>query len=161
MKKEHLLILIVGCFLLAYLLDAVVNPLDLSLAHPYQYFTTSTLTTYPFTTVSIFLKAAAIFILPLLIMAFLAVPSLARGITLLILSALLQLYAVQDIASGSLVVPLEWSLAFTLSGALLIIPTILFILAGLFNSLHTKLFGIPFNPEVEKTQNLNRLQSED
>lgn len=150
MKKEHILILIVGFFLLAYLLDAVVNPLDLTLVTPYQYFYPKLLSTYPFTTVSIFLKGIALFIIPLLIFSFFGAPALIQGITLLILSALLQLYSVQDIASGSLIVPLEWSLAFTLAGVLLLLPSILYLLAGLFNSLHSKLFGIPFNPTTKQ-----------
>lgn len=54
----------------------------------------------------------------------------AAGI-LLVISGLLQLYALQDVASRSYVVPLEWSLAFTLAGVLLLLPTLLYFLAGL------------------------------
>ena len=139
MKKENLFFIILGFFLLAYLLDAVVNPLSLRLAIPYEYFTNKTLTTYPFTTVSIFLKAFGIFLLPLLLLSYLGISTFVKGIVTLILSALLQLYAVQDIASRSNVVPLEWSLGLTAAGVLLIIPTVIFLILGLLSGVHHNL----------------------
>lgn len=117
--------------ILAYVLDAVVNPLSLRLATPYHYFTPTIISQYPFTTVSIVLKALAVIILPLITLASLGVRKMAAAGILLVISGLLQLYALQDVASRSYVVPLEWSLAFTLAGVFLLLPTLLYFLAGL------------------------------
>lgn len=121
----------VGMVILAYVLDAVVNPLALRLSTPYHYFTPSIISQYPFTTVSIALKALAVVILPLITFSSLGLKKMAQAASLLVLSALLQLYALQDIATRAFVVPLEWSLAFTLAGVLLLVPTLLYFLIGL------------------------------
>jgi len=132
MKKEYLLILAVGMVILAYVLDAVVNPLTLRLSTPYHYFTPETVSQYPFTTVSIVLKALAVFIVPVITLASLDLKKMAKSAILLVISGLLQLYALQDIATRAFVVPLEWSLGFTLAGVTLLIPTLLYFLTGLF-----------------------------
>src|SRR3989344_6024116 len=131
MKKEYLLILAVGMIILAYVLDAVVNPLSLRLATSYHYFTPEIISQYPFTTVSIVLKALAVFIVPVITLASLELKRMAKSGILLVVSGLLQLYALQDIATRAFVVPLEWSLGFTLAGVLLLIPTLLYFLTGL------------------------------
>lgn len=139
MKKENFFFVILGFFIAAYVLDAVVNPLKLNLATPYQYFNNKTLLTYPFTSVSILLKSLAIFMLPLLLMSYLGISTFVKGIITLILSGLLQLYAVQDIASGNFVVPLEWSLSFATAGVALVIPTFFFLVIGLLKNVHRSL----------------------
>lgn len=143
MKKEYLLILAVGMVILAYVLDAVVNPLTLRLATPYHYFTPEIISQYPFTTVSIVLKALAVFIVPVITLASLGLHRIAKSVTLLVISGLLQLYALQDIATRAYVVPLEWSLGFTLTGFLLLLPAVLYFLTGLVPT------GRPPSPPVE------------
>ena len=146
MKKEYVFVFSIGLLLLAYLLDAVVNPLTLKLTIPYQYFIPANLTKYAFTNVSILLKATAILLLPLLILSSLNLKSLVKGLILLVLSALLQLYAVQDIATGNNTVPLEWSLAFTLGGLFLLLPTVIFLLVGSLKHVGQKLAPEPEDP---------------
>lgn len=140
MKKEYPLIFASGFVLLAYILDAVAKPLSLSLTTPYHYFTPATISLYPFTTVSIVLKSIAFIIIPPLLLSRFGLRKLTTGIILFILSVLIQLYALQDVVSKSFVVPLEWSLAFALSGAVLLLPSLLYVLIGLFEKprLHQK-----------------------
>lgn len=152
MKKEYLLYIIIGFFILSYVLDAVVNPLNIKLVTPYQYFTPANLITYAFTTTSIVLKAVALLLSPIVILDFIGAKATTKGISLLVLSGLLQLYALQDIATGSLVVPLEWSLAFTLSGLLLLIPTIIFFIIGSIQNVHHKLTGKTHPPVPEPNE---------
>lgn len=160
MKKEHLLIIVIGLFLFSYLLDAVVNPLRVPLSNPYQFFSAVNLRTYAFSTVSISLKAISILILPLLILNFFGATAIAKGLILLVLSVLLQLYALQDIATRSLVIPLEWSLGFALAGILLLFPTLIYILTGILKSMHQKVVGdIYQTPEPDKK--LHHLASPD
>lgn len=139
MKKEHILFIVVGFFLLSYLLDAVVNPLNLSLATPYQFFSPKYLAQYAFTTVSIVLKSIAILLTPILFLNFLGISNMSKGITILILSALLQLYALQDVATNNQVVPLEWSLSFSLGGLLLLIPAVFYIISGAIKNMNQQL----------------------
>lgn len=155
MKHEFFIIVIVGLLVIAYVLDAVVNPLPIALSTPYEYFLTSIATTYIFTTTSIVLKAIAIFVSLILFLSFTGMSKLVKGAIILVFSGLLQLYALQDIVTRAGVVPVEWSLSFTLAGATLLIPAILYILLGFFGKVHSKIIPKeePYNindPEYKK-----------
>lgn len=141
MKKEHTLVFVLGLFLLAYVLDAVVKPLRLDLSTPYHFFQTKYVSQYPFTTASIIIKAIGLFIAPLWLFSFMEEQYLLKGIILLVLASLMQLYALQEIVTGDQIVPIEWSLSISISGAALLIPTALFLIQGVFSSMHQKLAG--------------------
>jgi hypothetical protein len=136
MKQEHWLAVVVGFIIFAYILDSLTNPLRILLPTPYHYFTLSMLSLYPFTATSILLKAFAILISSLLVLSFTGFSKLVKGIALLVVSGLLQLYSLQDVATRSYLVPLEWSLSFTLSGIFLLLPTIIFIVLGILEKIH-------------------------
>lgn len=141
MKKEHTLLMIAGLFILAYVLDAVVTPLSINLASPYEYLRPAIMAQYPFTTASIVIKAIGIFLTPLLLMSFAEGHNTAKGAVLLVLIALMQLYALQDIVTKAAVVPLEWSLSLSLAGITLFIPMFVFFIRGGLDSLHKQLGG--------------------
>jgi len=138
-KQEYLLVVIIGLFLLAYVLDAVVDPLSINLVSPYHYFNPKILTLYPFTTTSIVIKAIGLFITCLWLLSFMGTKYQVKGAILLAVSGLMQLYALQDVATNAQVIPLEWSLSFTLAGVALLLPAILFIVIGLFKQTHKSL----------------------
>lgn len=139
MKKEYTLIFVIGLFILAYVLDAAVNPLNVQLATPYQYFNSQYITKYPFTTASIFIKALGLFIAPVWILSFIEKKFPLKGGILLVIAALMQLYALQDVVTGSQVVPIEWSLSISLAGVALILPMLGFMIRGVFASVHESL----------------------
>lgn len=131
MKQEYSLIIIVGLLVLAYVLDSIVNPLSIDLPSPYHFFTLETLFHYPFTSTSIVMKAVALIIAPVWFLSFLDFSKLTKGAILLALSGLMQLYTLQDVATGTRVIPLEWSLSLTLTGVVLLIPAVLYLLIGI------------------------------
>lgn len=137
MKQEFFLILIAGLLILAYVLDAVVNPLYLKLVTPYHYFDPQILSKYTFTTTSIVIKSVALMIASIWFLSFLSFNKLIKGAILLVLSGLMQLYALQEVATNARVVPLEWTLSLTLTGVALLIPAVLYIIMGVFK----KAFG--------------------
>ncbi len=137
--KKALIVTSVGLFLLAYLLEAVVEPLSgarLGIRQPYAYFNPAILSLYPFSTAIIFFRVLAIFLIPVLTGLSIEKNHLAKGGGILVLAALMQLYAVQDVATNARVIPLEWSLSLTGAGALLIIPAVVWILQGLLLGAH-------------------------
>src|SRR3989338_11004259 len=146
MKKEYFSVFIVGLFILSYVLDAVTIPLSLKLATPYHYFNPKTLILYSFTTTSIVVKAIALFTSIVMAISFIK-SHLAKGGTLFLISGLLQLYALQDVATSAQVLPLEWSLSLTLTGAALTVPAILYLIAGGIKTIHQRL-----NPDDNDTQ---------
>src|SRR3972149_3100152 len=139
MKKESLFIFIAGIFLLAYVLEAVVNPLNLNLATPYDYLSPALLAKYPFTTAIILIRALALFLAPVWFFSLLSGYHSAKGVTLLVIAGLAQLYAIQEIATKAQVIPLEWSLSLSLAGLALLLPAALQILLGLAHKTHEKL----------------------
>lgn len=139
LKREHLLVVIVGLFLLSYLLDAVANPLNVALPTPYHFFQEQFLTTYPFTTFSVALRSLALFLSPLLIGTLIQKNHAAKGVAFLLLAALMQLYAVQEVATNAKIIPLEWSLSLSIGGLLLLVPAIWYLIRGMMSTVHQQL----------------------
>ena len=139
MKQEYVLVIIIGFLILAYVLDAIVNPLTINLTTPYHFFDPNIVFKYPFTSVSITLKALALFLGPLWFLSFLDFNKVLKGGILLVLSGLMQLYALQDVVSKTGVLPLEWSLALTFGGLLLLIVAIFYMIAGFIGKAGSKL----------------------
>ena len=130
MPKEYVLVLIVGLFLLAYLLEAVVDPLVLDLATPYEFLRADYITKVPFTTALIFVRSLAIFITPLWLLSFIDRAWQFKAVALLVIGVLLQLYGVQATASSTVGIPLEWAISFALGGATIFLPMLFFFAKG-------------------------------
>lgn len=145
MKQEYVLVTIIGLLILAYVLDAVVNPLSLQLPSPYHYFDPEILSKYTFTTTSIIIKSISLFMFPLWFLTFLDFNKLIKGSILLVLSGLMQLYALQDVATNSQVIPLEWSLSLTLTGVFLLIPAVFYTIAGMTKKVSKSLSEDPYD----------------
>lgn len=150
--KEYVLAIIAGLFLLAYVLEAVVNPLKLELATPYEFLNPQYFATYPFTTATVFIRSLAVFITPLWILSFFNKAYYPKGGLLLVLAGLMQLYAIQEVATGAQVVPLEWSLSLSVGGAALLLPTAIFLIKGLITAMHQKLTEVP-DPFKDSAEN--------
>jgi len=144
MKQEHFLMFVVGLIILSYILDAIVNPLSIALPTPYHFFEPGTLFMYPFTTASILIKGIAFFITPLVLLTYFPFTSMLKGIILFILSGLMQLYALQDVATQSQVIPLEWSLSLCISGLFLLLPAIGYFLFGAGKKAHKTVTHDPY-----------------
>lgn len=139
MKQEYTILIIVGLFIAAYVLEAIVQPLGVDLATPYHFLTPETLTTYPFTTAVIAVRATAIFLAPLWLMSFFEKGYTIKGSISLVLAGLSQLYVLQELATGNQILPLEWALAISVAGMALVVPMVIYFLRGLLYSAHTKL----------------------
>jgi len=134
--KEYVLAIIGGLFLLAYVLQSGVKPLNLNLTSPYQFLSPGYFKLYPFTGAIILIRSLALFISPLWLLSWFGPAHTAKGITLLILSGLMQLYALQQVAGACApTVSMEWSLSFTIAGLILLLPTAIFFLKGLTNGI--------------------------
>ncbi len=130
MKQEHWLVVIVGLVIFTFVLDAILPKLVVDVPTPYHFLTTAYFLTYPLTSVSIFLKALAIFLTPILLLSFAGWTKLTKGISIFIVSAILQLYALQDIVTRSGLIPLEWSIPFTVAGLGLLVVSLIYIIMG-------------------------------
>ena len=141
MKKEYTLIFIVGLFLLAYVLDTVVEPLTVVLASPYAYINSEIFSQYPFTGASIVIKALGIFLTPLFLLSFMEKQYTARGLILLIVAGLTQLYGIQELTTGAKLLPIEWTVSLALGGAALLIPMVFYFIRGTVSSVSKGIAG--------------------
>jgi hypothetical protein len=141
MKKEYTLIFIVGLFLLAYVLDTVVEPLTTVLASPYAYISSDIFSQYPFTGASIIIKALGIFLTPLFLLSFMEKQYVARGLILLIVAGLTQLYGIQELTTGAKLLPIEWTVSLALGGAALLVPMVFYFIRGTFSSVSKGIAG--------------------
>ncbi len=151
--KEHIFIIIIGLFILSYILEAVVNPLTVKLSTPYAFLTASYLTQYPFTTATIFIRALSFFLIPTFLLSFLDRLHFLKVGVLLIIAGLAQLYSLQEITSGTTLVPLEWSLSLSVAGMALALPIITNLIAGIYHKAKGKLSSTLDNLETDQSEN--------
>jgi hypothetical protein len=130
MKKEYLAVGIIALFLLGHALDYVAGPVNIVLRSPFEFTQGDLLSRYPFTTVSIIIKTIALFSTFLLVFSLIEKKLLAKGLILLFIAALFELYAIQQLATGVMMIPIQWILTLSLTGIILLLPAVLFIVFG-------------------------------
>lgn len=158
-SKEYVLIFVLGLFVLSYVLDSVVEPLSIDLVTPYHYLNPEVLIQYPFTSVSVFIKALGIFITPLWLFSFFDRRFMAKAVILFVFSSLIQLYALQDVFANSSALPLEWSISMAIAGAALLIPAVIFIFNGFFFSLRDNITTAKMEDAISKVQAEEKLDN--
>lgn len=152
MKKEYVFVGLIGLYFLTYVLDAVVDPFQLQRATPYHYLTIDIFLKYPFTMTSVFLKGLLLFLTPLWLFSFFEKNYGLKAMILLVISGLLQLYAIQQVATAGVILPLEWTLALAYGGALLLIPTLGYLIMGMFSGMQTAVKRMPIPPVATATE---------
>ena|SRR3989338_2405932 len=131
--KEYTLIIIAGLFILAYLLDALVDPLPVTYPTPYHYFNAGNMSKYAFSTISILIRAVSMILTPMWLFSFFRLHPAAKGGLYLVLGSLAQLYALQQIATNAKVIPVEWAMSLCFAGVVLMVPAVIFIIMGLLS----------------------------
>ena len=129
--KEQTFVAIIGLFLLAYLLEAIVDPLTVRLTTPYAYFSADYFLKYPFTTATVIIRGLSLFLTPVFLLSFIPKGYFAKLGIIIVVSALAQLYSLQGIVSNTTMMPLEWSLSLTFAGVCLALPAVIYIIKGI------------------------------
>ncbi|OGD83149.1 hypothetical protein A2572_03830 [Candidatus Collierbacteria bacterium RIFOXYD1_FULL_40_9] len=149
--KEYFFLTIVGLLLLAYVLEAVVDPLALKLATPYNYLSPEVLTKYPFSTAVILLRSIGLTLIPILIFNFFNKGYGAKFIISLLISGLTQLYAVQEVATGTTLAPLEWSLSLAVMGIFYIFIALVFLVLNISQVVKNKIDDLTDQPQPDES----------
>lgn len=130
--KEYVLILIISLYLVSYLLESIVDPISLRLAHPYAFFQDGAYIKYPFSSAIILIRSIAIFMTPVWLLSFIDQAYRFKSLTLLVTTILTQLYAIQTVSTYSTSIPLEWSISLCCGSLVLLMPTLYFFLRSFF-----------------------------
>jgi hypothetical protein len=131
MKKEYFAITVAGLIIFGYALDSISGPVSLAITNPFLFLDSDILSTYPLTAVSIGVKTLAIIIAGPLILSLISKKYILKSIILFVASAILVLYAIQQLATGLRITPIQWTLSFAFSSIGLLIPCIFYLLLGL------------------------------
>ena len=140
MKKEYTAVIAISLFLFAYVLEALAGQVRFpALASPFAFLNPIVLNKYPFTATAIAARCAAIVISVLLILSFAQIKKHLKAVIVFVLAVLFELYAIQQLATGMTVTPLEWTLSFAYSAVLFAPVVIFFLIAGAFEAAHKAL----------------------
>ena len=140
MKKEYTAVVAISLFLFAYVLEALSGQVTFpALTSPFAFLNPAILNKYPFTATAIAIRTAAIVISVVLVLSFAEIKKHLKAVIIFALSVLLELYAIQQLATGMRTTPLEWTLSFAYAGILFIPVVAFYLIAGLFEAAHKAL----------------------
>ncbi len=136
MKREYVVIIAVGLYILSYVLDVVGGSILSPIKNPFDLLSQQMLSTYPFTTVSVGFKTLAVVMSILIVLHMIEQKYLAKGAFLIFLSAMMELYSVQQLATSAVNLPVVWSVAISYSGILLLAPAAIYLIIGFAKIVH-------------------------
>ncbi|PIZ66665.1 hypothetical protein COY15_00540 [Candidatus Roizmanbacteria bacterium CG_4_10_14_0_2_um_filter_39_12] len=139
MKKEYFLVTALAFFGLAYVLDYFAGPVSFLLTTPLTFLTKTYLNSYPLTAFAVVIRALGIFISLLLLFSMIEKQYFVKAFTIFVIAVLVELYAVQQIATGMRTTSIQWTLSISYAGIILISAIIFYIIAGIIDSLRQKL----------------------
>ena len=140
-KREYTFVTSVTLLVISSVMDRINGPLKITIKNPYAFLQPKVLNTYPFTAVSIILKVIAVWMLVTLMLSVIEKKFTLKIIIVLSTAVLTQLYAIQQLATGLRVTPLEWTLAISYVGIIFFPTALYYFLASIFSNIkhHTKL----------------------
>jgi len=128
MKKETFFVFAIGLFILAYVIDYISGPVSIIIKNPFQYLDPTILSKFPLTTVGVICRSIGIFISVLLLWSLFDRIYMVKAVTTFLLSALFELFAIQQIATGMRTVTIQWILSLAYTGILLLLPVIIYVI---------------------------------
>lgn len=130
MKKEYIGVTICALFLLSYVLDYLAGPFTLTVTNPFL-FIQQHLSVYPFTAAGIGIKTLGLLLSMILITLFIEKKYFVRALVVFFTAALFEFYAIQQLATGQQLIPIQWTLALSYTGVLLLLLTGIYIIIGI------------------------------
>lgn len=150
MKKEYLLAITIGFFVLAQVLDYLAGPVYFTLSSPYDFLKSLHLNQYPLTAVAIGLRSLAIFFSTVLLFSLVEKKYFVKAIILFVVSALSQLYAIQQVRTGMRTTSLQLTLSISYGTFLYIFLIIVNLILGLIDNVKEKINSLENIDDNEK-----------
>ncbi len=133
MKKEYFALIILILFSLSYVFDKIAGPVNIFLHWPWEFFMGDLPKRYPFTTVAISFKVLGILLSIILITLLIKKKYFTKALLILFIAIMAELYTIQQISTGVILIPIQWILAISFSAVLSLIPVLIFLLLGIIN----------------------------
>lgn len=150
MKKEYLGVTICALFLLSYVLDYLAGPFSVTITNPFI-FLDQQMATYPFTTAAIAIKTLGLLLSMIFILSFVEKKYFVKAIVSFFIAALFEFYAIQQLATGQQLIPVQWTLSLAYAGVTLIILTITYIIIGIVTGIYRTFADDGVDPFAQST----------
>lgn len=150
MKKEYLLIFTIALLIMAYVIDSISGSISLTLKNPYQFINQTIITKFPLTTVGIMARSLGILIGTIITLSLINKMYFLKATSTFFLAIIFNLFAIQQIATNTRTVSLQWTLSLAYSGLILLLPTLIYFLKGIIPSADGK---TPYQNIAENEEN--------
>jgi len=138
MKKENILLLAAGFIILAYVLDYFAGPVSITVKNHLVFLAPAILSKFPLTAVAIGIRTLGLILANLLLFSLIKDKYFVKAIGLFCLAVVAELYAIQQLATGARMTPIQWTLSFGYFGILLVVFIVFYIVKGLFFTVKSK-----------------------
>ncbi len=130
MKKEYFFIFAVALLIFAYIVDYISGPINFVIKNPYEFLDSLVMSKFPLTAVGIFTRSLGIFLFIVLLLSLFSKLFFVKAIATFLLAALFNLFAIQQIATGTRTVTIQWSLSLSYAGIILLLPSMIYCIRG-------------------------------
>lgn len=138
MKKEYFFIFAVSLLIFAYIVDSISGPINLVIKNPYAFLDTVVMSKFPLTAVGIFTRALGVFISFILLLSLIDKMFFVKAISTFLLATLFNLFAIQQIATNTRTVTIQWTLSLAFAGLALLLPSLIYVIRGFIHPIITK-----------------------
>jgi len=135
LQSEVWLVIAAILFLVSWLIDKLGGPVSIVVPAPIAFLKSTTLLhTYPFTATSIIIRTLAIFISVMLITSLVRKKYFTKAISIIIVGVLAEFYAIQQLATGSHLATIQWTLSIAYASIILLAGVVWMILKGIWST---------------------------
>ncbi|NIT03760.1 hypothetical protein GTO10_02390 [Candidatus Saccharibacteria bacterium] len=158
MGKEYWVVAAIALFILSSVLESIAGPVQLTLSNAFAFLSASYLSVYPLTAVAIGVRALAFVLSAVLVISLIERQYFLKATILFAVGVLAELYAVQQLATKTILTPVTLTLSFAYAGVGLAPVVLFYILRGAFGGVATQLAGEPEEEERESRERVERLK---
>lgn len=134
LQKEIWIVIAAVAFLVAWLIDRLGGPVSILVGNPIAFLQSSVLLhKYPFTATAIIIRTAAIFISSMLALSIIEKRYFTKAVILFFVGLLAEFYAIQQLATGSHITNIQWTLSIAYASLSLVIGILAMILQGIWS----------------------------
>ena len=158
MNKEYFVLAAIALLVLSSVLESFAGPVQLQIANQLAFLSNNYLSIYPLTAVAIGVRALAFLIFALLIVSMIEKQYFVKATILFAAGVLAELYAVQQLATGVKLVPVQYTLSVAYAGFAAVPVILLYILRGAFSGVHTKVAGAPEEKNEDSQKRIEKIK---
>lgn len=134
LQKEVWLVIAAVAFLTSWLIDRLGGPVYIVIGNPIAFLQSSVLLhKYPFTATAIVIRTIALFVSSMLVLSLVERKYFTKAVVLFFVGLLAEFYAIQQLATGSRLTTIQWTLAIAYGSLALVLGIIWMLVKGIWS----------------------------